>query len=249
MGAKGTDVARESSSIVLLDDDFTSIVNGVRMGRRIFDNIRKAMSYVLAVHIPIAGITMLAVLLGWPLILLPVHILFLELIIDPACSMVFEACKEEKDVMRRPPRNPKEKILNKKTVQFSVVQGAIILSMVSLLFYFTYSTTKSETEARAISFSALVVLSIFLILINRAGESPIFSHIKEKSTVFWLVSGGSILFLACALTIPLLRGIFKFGVLHADDCIIAGLIVITGVAILETIKFMGRRNNHSSMLQ
>jgi Ca2+-transporting ATPase len=241
MGAKGTDVARESSSIVLLDDDFTSIVNGVRMGRRIFDNIRKAMSYVLAVHIPIAGVTMLAVLLRWPLMLLPVHILFLELIIDPSCSVVFEAGKEEKNVMRRPPRNPKEKIFNRRTVLFSTIQGIIILSAVALLFYFTYNITNSETEARALSFSTLVILSLFLIVIEKSGNSSIFESIKEKNTVLWVVAGGSILFLICALTIPFLGELFKFGTLHTVDYMWGGLAIIVVVALLEVIRFLGRR--------
>jgi Ca2+-transporting ATPase len=241
MGAKGTDVARESSSIVLLDDDFTSIVRGVRMGRRIFDNIRKAMSYVLAVHIPIAGVTMLAVLLGWPLILLPVHILFLELIIDPVCSVVFEAGKEEKNVMRRPPRNPKERIFNKKTVRFSVFQGIIILSIVALLFYLTYSWTKSEAEARALSFTTLVILNLFLILINRSWATNIFESLKEKNNVLWMVIGGSVLFLICTLTIPFLRGLFKFGMLHTGHYVFGGLAIIIGVALLEGMKLLSRK--------
>jgi Ca2+-transporting ATPase len=104
MGGRGTDVAREAASLVLLDDDFGSIVAAVRLGRRVFDNLGKAIAYVVAVHVPIAGLSMIPVLFGWPLVLLPVHILFMELIIDPACSIVFEAEPEEADVMRRPPR-------------------------------------------------------------------------------------------------------------------------------------------------
>ena len=106
MGGRGTDVARESSALVLLDDDFSSIVQAVKMGRRIFDNIKKAIAYIFAIHVPIAGMSLIPVLLQWPLVLLPVHVVFLELIIDPACSVVFEAESEEADVMSRPPRNP-----------------------------------------------------------------------------------------------------------------------------------------------
>jgi Ca2+-transporting ATPase len=241
MGAKGTDVARESSSIVLLDDDFTSIVNGVRMGRRIFDNIRKAMAYVLAVHIPIAGITMLAVLLGWPLILLPVHILFLELIIDPACSVVFEAGKEEKNIMQRPPRNPKEKIFNKKTIWLSVLQGVIILSIVALVFYLTYNWTKSEIEARALSFTTLVIFNLFLILIKRSWDTNIFESLKEKSNILLIVIGGAILFLICTLTIPFLRELFKFGMLSAKDYLVGSIAIIAGVTILEIIKHLSKK--------
>lgn len=240
MGEKGTDVARESSAIVLLNDDFASIVNGIRMGRRIFDNIRKAMAYVLAVHIPIAGLTMLAVLLGWPLILLPVHILFLELIIDPACSIVFEAGKEEKNVMRRPPRDPKEKIFNKKTVMFSVFQGIVTLAIVALVFFFTYSITKSETQARALSFTTLVISNLFLIIINRSWTTGMHESFKEKNGVLWAVIIGSIVFLAITLLIPFMRELFKFGVLHPIDLVIGIGAAVVGVFIFEIIKYWDR---------
>ena len=127
MGERGTDVAREAAALVLLDDDFTSIVRAVRLGRRIFDNLRKAMSFLLAVHVPIAGLTVLPVLLGWPLILLPVHIVFLELIIDPACSIVFESEPEEPDVMQRPPRRAAEPLFDRRTVVLSFLQGLGVL--------------------------------------------------------------------------------------------------------------------------
>ena len=114
MGGRGSDVARESSSLVLLDDDFSSIVKAVRLGRRIFDNLKKAMTYIFAIHVPIAGLSLLPVIFRWPLVLLPVHIVFLELIIDPACSIVFEVEPEEADVMRRPPRDPDRPLLGRR---------------------------------------------------------------------------------------------------------------------------------------
>ena len=107
MGGRGTDVAREASAMVLLDDDFGSIVRAVRLGRRIYDNLRKAMGFLLAVHVPIAGLSLLPIICGWPLIFTPVHIAFLELVIDPVASIVFEAETEERDVMRKRPRDPK----------------------------------------------------------------------------------------------------------------------------------------------
>ena len=119
MGGRGTDVAREASTLVLLDDDFSSIVGGVKMGRRIFDNLKKAIAYIFSVHIPIAGLSALPVLLGWPLILLPVHIVFLEFIIDPACTTVFEAEPEETDIMQRKPRSIHTRLFNKKAAIIS----------------------------------------------------------------------------------------------------------------------------------
>jgi Ca2+-transporting ATPase len=127
MGERGTDVAREAAALVLLDDDFTLIVRAVRLGRRIFDNLRKAMSFLLAVRVLIAGLTVVPVLLGWPLILLPVHIVFLELIIDPVCWIVFESEPEEPDVMQRPPRRAAEPLFDRRTVVLSLQQGLGVL--------------------------------------------------------------------------------------------------------------------------
>ena len=134
MGKRGTDVAREAAALVLLDDDFSSIVQAVRLGRRIYDNIRKALTYVFAIHIPIAGIALLPLLFGWPLVLLPVHIVFLELIIDPASSVAFEAEPENPQVMKRPPRNPREPMFGKRTLLMGLLQGIGVLAMVLAVF-------------------------------------------------------------------------------------------------------------------
>ena len=123
MGRRGTDVAREAAALVLLDDDFASLVATVRQGRRIYDNIRNAMTYLLAVHVPLAGMGLLPVLLGWPLFLFPVHVVFLEFVIDPACSLVFEAERAEKDVMQRPPRDPREPLFTREMLARSVLLG------------------------------------------------------------------------------------------------------------------------------
>ena len=131
MGGRGTDVAREASSIVLLDDDFGSIVRTIRLGRRIYDNLRKAMAYIVAVHVPIAGLALLPLLFGLPLILTPIHIAFLEMVIDPACSIVFEAEPEESDLMRRPPRSPESRILPARLAGWSVIQGVLALAAVA----------------------------------------------------------------------------------------------------------------------
>ncbi|MDD2920205.1 HAD-IC family P-type ATPase, partial [Rhodoferax sp.] len=132
MGGRGTDVAREAASIVLLDDNFASIVGAVRLGRRIFDNLRKSMSYILAVHVPIAGMALLPVLLGWPTVLFPLHIAFLELVIDPACSMVFENEPAESDVMQHPPRNVQQPLFGGMTLGLALLQGLGALAMVML---------------------------------------------------------------------------------------------------------------------
>ena len=134
MGGRGTDVAREAASIVLLDDDFGSIVRAVRLGRRIYDNLRKAMGYILAIHVPIAGLALFPMLLGWPLVLTPMLIALLELIIDPACSVVLEAEAEESDVMQRPPRHPDSALLSGPLIGWSLLQGAVAFAWVAAVF-------------------------------------------------------------------------------------------------------------------
>ncbi len=168
MGERGTDVAREAAALVLLDDDFSSIEGAVKMGRRIFDNLKKAMAYIVAVHVPIAGMSLIPVLLKMDLVLMPVHIAFLELIIDPACSVVFEAEPEEDDVMRRPPRSPEEPLFGRRTLLISLLQGLSVLIFVGLVFGFSHWRGQSDAEARALAFTTLVISNLALILTNRS---------------------------------------------------------------------------------
>lgn len=167
MGRRGTDVAREAADLVLLDDDFSSLVAAVSMGRRIFDNIRKAMAYILAIHIPIAGLSLLPVLMVWPLILMPVHIVFLQLIIDPVCSIVFEAEPEEPGLMNRPPRPPQEKLLERRRVLLGIAEGTSVLVVVMLLFWQGRSLY-GEQIARGMAFSAVVAANLSMILTHRS---------------------------------------------------------------------------------
>ena len=149
MGGRGTDVAREASALVLLQDDFSSIVQAVKMGRRIFDNIKKAVSYIFAVHIPIAGLSMAPVFFAdWPLLLLPIHVVFLELIIDPACSVIFEAENAEPNTMDRPPRNPTERLFNLRSVGLSILQGASVLGVLLAVFWLAGRLGHADNDAR-----------------------------------------------------------------------------------------------------
>ena len=147
MGGRGTDVAREASALVILDDDFSSIVQAVRQGRKIFDNLCKAIAYIFAIHVPIAGISLLPVLFQWPFVLFPVHIVFLELIINPACSVVFEAEEEESNIMNRPPRNLKNPMFSKRVIMISLLQGLTVLAMVLAVYMIAYFKGLGETKA------------------------------------------------------------------------------------------------------
>lgn len=157
MGGRGTDVAREASAIVLLDDDFGSIVTAVRLGRRIFDNLRKAMGFIFAVHVPIAGLALLPLVLGFPIIFSPIHIAFLEMVIDPVCTLVFEAETEEEDVMRRLPRPSSEPLFSWPLIFWSVLQGLLVFFLVGGIFVLASERAIPPDELRAPTFFSLVL--------------------------------------------------------------------------------------------
>ncbi len=231
MGGRGTDVARESASLVLLDDDFASIVKAIRLGRRIFDNIRKAIAYIFAIHVPIAGMSLLPILMGWPLVLLPVHILFLELIIDPACSTIFEAEKEEADIMQRPPRDPREPLFHARSVLSSILQGCSVLLIVVGVFACAWYLGRGEREARALAYTTLIIANLGLILTNRSRTRTILATLRTPNQALWWVLGGATIFLTLVLTVPALQNIFRFAPLHLPDlaiCLIAGVLGILG---------------------
>jgi len=245
MGGRGTDVAREASSLVLLDDDFTSIVGAIRMGRRIFDNIRKAMAYIFAVHVPIVGLSLLPVLFGWPLILLPMHIVFLELIIDPACSIVFEAESEEKDIMNRRPRNPKEPLFSMKTIGLSILQGLSVLVIVLAVFAISMKRGQGELDARALTVTTLIIANLGLIFVNRSWSRTFFSTLSAPNPALWWVTAGTAAGLSCILYIPFLRNLFHFTFLHPVDvviCLAAGLLSILW---FEMMKIFNRRQRRT----
>ena len=226
MGGRGTDVARESAALVLLDDDFSSIVRAVKMGRRIYDNLKKAMAYIFAIHVPIAGMSLLPVFFNWPLVLLPVHIVFLELIIDPACSVVFEAEKSEANVMDRPPRRLADPLFDRNTIIFSLLQGFIVLLVVAAVFMVAMHNGKGEFEARTLCFTTLIIANLGLIVTNRSWTRTINEILKNPNPAFWWIISGAAAVMAVVLTMPFMRSLFHFEILHPDDialCLAAGL--------------------------
>ncbi|MEK7229151.1 MAG: cation-translocating P-type ATPase [Candidatus Binatota bacterium] len=248
MGARGTDVAREASALVLLDDDFSSIVQAVKLGRRIFDNLKKALAYIFAIHVPIAGLSLLPVLLRWPLVLFPVHIAFLELIIDPACSVVFEAEPEERDVMRRPPRNPKEPLFDRRTVGLSVMQGLGVLFIVAVVYIVALYRGQDEMDARALTFGTLIIANLGLILTNRSWSRTILATLDAPNRALWWVVGGALLFLGLVFYIPFLKDMFRFSTLHAVDLVICLAAGVLSILWFEGFKlFNGMRPKHSSL--
>jgi Ca2+-transporting ATPase len=246
MGGRGTDVARESAALVLLDDDFSSIVQAVRMGRRIFDNLKKAIAYIFAIHVPIAGMSLIPVLFRWPLVLLPMHIVFLELIIDPACSVVFEAEPEEADVMNRPPRRPDAPLFGRRTVILSLFQGLSVLIILLIVYVISFKRGQSEEDSRALTYATLIIANLGLIFVNRSWSRTVLATLRSPNAALWWVTGGAVLFLGMALYVPFLRDLFRFSVLHLTDILICIAAGIVSVLWFEVMKAVTAHRSHSA---
>lgn len=209
MGARGTDVAREAAALVLLNDDFASLVTAVRYGRRVFANLRKAIAFVLAVHLPIIGLSIVPLVLGWPMVLMPVHILFLQLIIDPACSIIFEAEPLEPDAMRSPPRRTDARLFDAQVLLRGVVQGCGLFGIVLVAYLIARSASGSDETARALAFAVLVVSNLTLIHVNRrwaAGLDPT----RPWNLAFVWIALATCAILALVLWVPAIAGLFRF---------------------------------------
>ena len=246
MGGRGTDVAREASALVLLDDDFSSIVQAVKLGRRIFDNLKKAMAYIFAIHVPIAGLSLLPILFQWPLVLFPVHVVFLEMIIDPACSIAFEAEPEEADIMRRPPRPPEAPLFDWRTLGISLLQGTGVLVIVLAVFFIALTRGQGEYDARALTFTSLIIANLGLILTNRSWSDTILSTFRKPNKALWFIIGGALVVLIGVIYLPFLRRMFHFSTLHPVDlaiCLGAGL---TGIMWFEIVKMVRKRRRGRS---
>lgn len=249
MGGRGTDVAREASSIVLLDDDFGSIVQTIRLGRRVYDNLRKAMAFIIAVHVPIAGLALLPLAFGLPIILGPMHIALLEMVIDPVCSLVFEAEAEENDIMRRNPRPPEEPLLPRNLIVWSFVQGMFVMMFVASVFVAATSRDLPENEVRALAFNSLVVGIIVLVLVNRSFSASIVTALRRPNWILAIVVAAVLAALGLTTMYPLARDLFNFGPLHASDftVVFAGSLVL--LVLLEGLKVLYSRTMMARELQ
>jgi len=242
MGEKGTDVAREVSSLVLLDDNFASIVAAIRSGRRIFDNLQKAMSYILAVHVPIIGLTLLPALFGnMPIIMMPLHIVFLELIIDPVCSVAFESEHAEQGIMQRPPRDPKEMFFGTTKILKSLGKGLLLFVMVMAVYALSVHEQHTENEIRAISFSTLIIGNVFFIMSSLSNTRGIGSIFRKKNKAAILILFAALALLMMTLAIPGLQKIFAFsypGWQHFGSAFIASILLLM---LLECFKWLGKK--------
>jgi len=245
MGEKGTDVAREASSLVLMDDNFASIVGAVKMGRRIFDNLQKALGYIFAIHVPIAGLSLIPVFFAdWPLLLWPVHIVFLELIIDPACSIIFEAEKEEKNVMNRPPKDINEPFFGAGKIWLSCSQGIGILAIVFAVYFFGLQMNYSEMEVRALAFTTLIASNIAVILSNRSWTRNIFQIISSPNKTVKYVVGGAAFFLILVLNVPFLLSLFQFEKISIIESVVCVVLGFSSIIWFEMYKVLTNRERN-----
>ncbi len=232
MGKRGTDVAREASDIVLVEDDFSSIVKAIRMGRRIYTNLKNAMTYAFAIHIPIAGLSLIPVLLGLPLLLLPMHIVFLELMIDPACSIVFESGREANDIMTKPPRDVSEKVFSFLILETAILQGLSILVFSLVSFYFIWYQGELEDKARTTCFITLIVGNTLLVLKNLGEKKISFNFQNTMNFPFKILALSAFLMLVAVVYTPFLRQLFHFTELNFIEFGISVFLGIISMLVL-----------------
>ena len=241
MGKRGTDVAREAAALVLLEDDFGSIVRTVRLGRRIYENIRNAMRYLVSVHVPIAGMSFVPVALGGPLFLFPVHVVFLEFVIDPACTLVFEAEHTEAGAMQQPPRDPHDPLFSLRMLVASLVLGATMLITVLAAYWWALFADLPNTGVRATAFSAIVFANLALLFSMRSRQRTVFQTIREPNAALWWIVFGALAALAVAIYVPAAAKLFRFSALGAREIAIAATAGILGVLWFDLWKVRVRR--------
>ena len=246
MGQRGTDVAREAAALIITDDDFSSIAQGIAQGRKIYANLRKAMSYVIAVHTPIFGMALIPVFVAdWPLVLLPAQIAFLELIIDPACSVVFQSEDADPKIMEGKPRKVTERILNRQIFVTALIQGLVVLLSTILIYAWSLSTQRSDDQVRSITFATLMIGNIALILVNRSRTLTIFSTLRNRKnrSLKWIMAS-ALLIMLFLFNNSWLQAAFNLTSLTLLEWAIAALAGFSSVLWFEVYKVVtyGRRN-------
>lgn len=236
MGGRGTDVAREASDIVLLDDDFSSIVAAIRLGRRIYDNLRKATGFIFAVHVPIAGLALLPLLFGLPILFGPIHIAFLEMVIDPVCSLVFEAEEDEDDIMSRPPRPPEQPLFSGWLIGWSIGQGSVAFGMVAAIYLAGLIIGTEMDALRGLTFLALVLSILALILTNRTFSSRLSTALGRQNRTLWIVVAIVLAVLMAVLLVPIISELFRFATIGPVGLAIALLAAAMVFFLLEGSK-------------
>ena len=241
MGQRGTDVAREAASLVLLNDDFSSIVHTIKQGRQIYDNLHKAIIYVVAIHIPMAGSVFIPIIFGIQPILDPIHIVFLQMIIDPACAIIFEMEVPESDVMLKPPRSINQKLFSLQNISMALLQGAGLAFIVVGLYFWLLNMNYTHAMATTLSFGSLVLGNISLIIVSRSKNDHLFRILqKTNPSQKWILSIAVISF-GFLVTIPFLRERFEFTMPTPEGALAILASGLIGITWYELVKLGYRR--------
>ena len=242
MGKRGSEIAKQASSLILMNDDFSKMVDAVAMGRKIYNNLKKAIQYIISIHIPIILTVALPLILGWiyPTIFTPVHVIFLELIMGPTCSIVYENEPLEKNSMKQPPRPLSDTFLNLKELSISIIQGLVIT--VGTLFIYQYAVRQNHQEdlTRTMVFTTLVVANIFLTLVNRSFYYSVFTSFKYKNNLLVSIVFVSIALLLALIYVPFLASFFKLSPLNYEQLGISALVGFAVVIWFEGYKWVKR---------
>jgi len=236
MGARGTDVAREAAALVLLKDDFSSLLLAVQHGRRLFANLRKAIVFIVAVHVPIVGLSILPVLFGWPMLLMPVHILFLQLVIDPACSLVFEAEIIEAGAMQSPPRSPQQHLFDRTILRRGLLQGGALLLILLLWHQLLRWHGVADDAARTSTFVVLVLANLGLIFSNLSWQLPAWRRSHQSNRPLYWISAIALLLLAAVLSVPAIRPLFAFALPTRDVMLGSVAVALLCMGWFELLK-------------
>ena len=231
MGARGTDVAREAAGLVLLDEDFGRIVGGVRMGRRIFDNLRKVMVYITAIHVPVAGLALLPLLLGLPPLMLPAHVVLTEMVIDPVCSLAFEGAPEAPGIMRRPPRRGDDGIVGWAMLWQGLAQGGCLLVATLGLYLAALQAGRDADVARTLAVTGLTVGNLLLVAANSSAGNGLRALLEPSARAFWAVATVATAALALAIALPGPRRLLHFGLPAVGELVMAIAAVAVAVAV------------------
>ncbi len=240
MGERGTDVAREAASLVITDDNFVSIADGVRLGRGIFDNLRKAMSYVIAVHVSIFGMALFPLFnQDWPLVLLPLQLALLELVIDPACSIVFEAEDHDPRLMNQPPRKKGEPLFGRGRLVIAVLQGVVVFTTVVAVYGWAVWSGKPDGEVRSLTFATLVLANLGLIMVNRSWRLSIVGTLRERDNpaIKWIF-GVTLSILSLLIFVAPIRNAFDFGAVQAGDVAVPLVAAVASILWFEGYKVL-----------
>ncbi|GIL23863.1 MAG: ATPase [Bacteroidota bacterium] len=244
MGNKGTEIAKAAAALVITNDDLDKLIIGIEAGRRIYTNIKKAIQYIISIHIPIILTVSLPLFLGWiyPNIFTPVHVIFLELIMGPTCSIVYENEPIEKNAMQQKPRKMTETFLNWRELSISIIQGLMITVGVLFAYQLAVQNGASEETTRAIVFTTLIFANVFLSLTNRSFTYSLFESFKNKNILFPLITLATLILLFAILYIPVFSNFFHVSSLNLKDLGIAILIAMVSVLWFEVYKWRKRRS-------